>query len=97
LAKARGFELANHRSRVVDAVLASQATLLVVMTTRQAHEASKETGLALSRVEVLGDLDPRSISQRDIPDPYGQEVEVFEEVFDRIDRCLTTLVRSWEQ
>jgi len=95
-ARARNLDLAAHQSRTVNQALAQQASLLLVMTCAQARAAEREAGAAATRIELLGDFDPGEVSQRDIPDPYGEPDEVFAQVFDRIDRCLATLVLSWE-
>jgi protein-tyrosine phosphatase len=95
VAQARLLDLSSHRSRVVDRTLAASATLILVMTPGQASALVRQVDAPASRVEVLGDLDPQGILQRDIPDPYGQAAEVFEQVFDRIDRCLDVLIRTW--
>lgn len=95
-ARARNVDLAGHQSRTVNPALAGRASLVLVMTTAQARAAEREAGATAARVELLGDFDPGQVTQRDIPDPYGESAEVFEQVFDRIDRCLATLVRTWE-
>jgi protein-tyrosine phosphatase len=95
-ARSRNLDLAGHLSRTVNPALAGRASLLLVMTTAQALAARREAGAPANRIEILGDLDPGPVVQRDIPDPYGEPAEVFEQVFDRIDRCLATLVRAWE-
>jgi protein-tyrosine phosphatase len=94
-ATARHVDLTGHRSRLVNPTMAEAASLLIVMTTAQARDANQEFGVAWTRIEILGDLDPASIGERDIPDPYGKPSEVFERVFDRIDRCLEALVGAW--
>ena len=43
-------------------------------------------------VLVLGDLDPLSIATRTVTDPWGRSADVFDLVFDRIDRCVGELV-----
>lgn len=43
---------------------------------------------------VLGDLDPAPIDRRTIVDPYDQPDEVFEAVYERIDRCCRSLVEA---
>jgi protein-tyrosine phosphatase len=96
LARARGLDLGGHRSRIVGRALAREPSLLLVMTAEQAMAAEREAGALPATLEVLGDLDPDGIAQRDIPDPYGQRTDVFERVFDRIDRCLASLVGAWE-
>jgi hypothetical protein len=45
-------------------------------------------------VLLLGDLDPGPIRTRAIRDPVEQPVQVFREVYARIDRCLEELVRA---
>jgi hypothetical protein len=44
-------------------------------------------------VLVLGDLDPEPIATRHIWDPINQRSAVFEETYERIDRCLDVLIR----
>ena len=95
LARSRGLDLGGHRSRIVDPALVSRASLLLVMTAEQVIAAEREAGASPRKFEILGDFDPEGIPQRDIPDPYGQRTEVFERVFDRIDRCLASLVGEW--
>ncbi len=95
LSAERGLDLGAHRSRRVDAPLGSLASLVLVMTRQQADAAARDAGVLASRIELLGDFDPLPVESRDIPDPYGHPLEVFERVFDRIDRCLVALVETW--
>jgi protein-tyrosine phosphatase len=94
-AHSRGVNLSSHRSRVADSTFVTRATLVVVMTGKQALASRQDLGVPRSHILILGDLDPEAMGERDIPDPYGQSEEVFERVFDRIDRCLATLVQTW--
>jgi protein-tyrosine-phosphatase len=66
----------------------AEAGLIVVMTPAQAQVLRQAHGVPDRRVLVLGDLDPQSVTTREIPDPFDQPKEVFSEVFERIDRCL---------
>ncbi len=95
LAAGRDLDLSGHRSRLVDPSLGTLASLVLVMTRQQAVAAARDAGILPARIELLGDFDPLPIEQRDIPDPYGHPPEVFERVFDRIDRCLLALVETW--
>jgi protein-tyrosine phosphatase len=92
-AHARGFDLASHVSRVAESADLRAADLVVVMTPEQSRRARSVAGKRL-RVLILGDLDPEPIGTRAIQDPYGQSEEVFEQVFDRIDRCVATLAAA---
>jgi protein-tyrosine-phosphatase len=42
---------------------------------------------------VLGDLDPQPITQRTIVDPWEGPPEMFEDSYDRINRCVLELAR----
>jgi len=95
VASARGIDLAHHRSKLLTNALAASPALVIVMTSEQARAAKREAVVSTTRFVVLGDLDPRAISERDIPDPYGKSAEMFEGVFDRIDRCLDALTKAW--
>jgi protein-tyrosine phosphatase len=88
----RGSDLSGHQSRLVGRDVVAGADLVVVMSTRQAHRVRRELGVARGRVLVLGDLDPRRITTREIRDPEGQAEDVFRGSYDRIDRCLAAFV-----
>lgn len=96
-ARDRGVELSDHRSSVVRNVLASRSGgerwLAFVMDAGQRRRLVRDHGFAASRVLVLGDLDPLPVERRAIRDPYGQPRDVFEEVYDRIERCVGEAVR----
>ena len=91
LATERGADLSGHRSRLIDATELREADLVVVMSAAQRRDASRLTGRPARDIVILGDLDPAPIERRTIQDPYGHTVDVFEHVFDRIDRCVHQL------
>ena len=90
-AAARGIDLSNHRSRVVDPDEVTGTDLVVVMDAAQRRRLSRMTGRARGDIIVLGDLDPVRIVRRVVQDPYGHPAPVFERVFDRVERCVTQL------
>jgi protein-tyrosine phosphatase len=90
----RAVDLTNHRSRLLDAPELKETELIVVMSPRQRTDVLNLLKPASRDVLVLGDLDPERIDTRTIQDPYGHTEDVFERVFDRIDRCVDELVRS---
>jgi protein-tyrosine-phosphatase len=89
----RGADISAHRSRMVQRDILDSADLIVVMDAGQAKAVTARYSPTSRRVLVLGDLDPDSISTREIIDPFGQERAVFDACYDRIDRCATELVR----
>jgi protein-tyrosine-phosphatase len=78
-----------HRSRTLTMSLLRRADLVLVMTSPQARDLRWRYGRP--DVLLLGDLEPGPISCRDITDPYGHPLEVFREVYERIDRAVGTL------
>jgi protein-tyrosine-phosphatase len=85
----RGIDMTAHRSRTLTMSLLRRADVVLVMTSPQARDLRWRYG----RPDVLhlGDLEPGPISFRDITDPYGHPLEVFREVYERIDRAVGTL------
>jgi protein-tyrosine-phosphatase len=91
VAKARNLDLVEHRSQVLNPELIAWADLIVVMERNQGEIAMERHGADRARILLLGDLDPIRPTSRDIPDPENRPQAYFEEVFDRIDRCLVEL------
>lgn len=92
VAHRRGIDLDEHRSRVVDIALAEEASAVLVMTPGQRRDFLRDmAGTRPPPVMLLGDFDDQQPLRRMISDPYGHEEKVFEEVFERIDRCCRAL------
>ena len=87
----------DHISRLVSEEMLDDADLLLLV------DASHGTRLRrrLNRVPgphlVLGDLDPEPVKSRTIPDPWGESQEVYDQVFERLDRCLEVLLDEWRR
>lgn len=94
VASRRGVDLRSHRSRPLNADLVRGADLIVVMEPGQARRIQAVFGVDPEVLLVLGDLDPLPIETRAIRDPVLQPVEVFEECYARIDRCVAELVEA---
>lgn len=94
-AERRGIDLSAHGSRLVDGSLSMGADLVLVMTPGQAAAVPRESHGRPVSIEILGDFDPAPVRERAIPDPYGGPDSTFDDVFDRIDRCLDGLIARW--
>ena len=94
-AAARAIDLTDHRSRTVDRALFEHADLVIVMDPAQEHAVRSRYVVPGTRMLVLGDMDPEPIRAREIKDPFGQRRAVFDECYDRIDRCVEQVVRSF--
>jgi protein-tyrosine phosphatase len=94
VAAARGLDLEPHVSAPLDLERTGRADLVVVMEPRQRRALHELHGRTGQFVLILGDLDPEPILWRRIRDPWGHDLEFFEEIFDRIDRCLGTMAAA---
>jgi protein-tyrosine-phosphatase len=93
-AEARGVDLGGHRSRLMEPEELRSTDLVVVMDPRQKREIVSRSGRSGDRILVLGDLDPGRITRRSILDPWGRDLDVFDAVYGRIDRCVHELARE---
>ncbi len=92
VAAERDVDLTPHRSVLINSTTATAADLIVVMDVGQQQRLVQAFGIPGDRILVLGDLDPQPIDRRTIRDPFDQPREIFENSYDRIDRCLLELV-----
>ena len=88
----RGFDLSRFRSRPLTPAAVNGADLIVAMDVEQARELVVRFPTSPVRIVIAGDLDPRFETTRAIRDPWNQAGDIFEESFDRLDRCAATLV-----
>lgn len=86
-------DLSAHRSTLLTAGPAQLANLIVVMDPAQGRAIRDRFGGLRGEILLLGDLDPAPIAMRAIRDPVDQDVEVFEESYARIERCVAELIQ----
>lgn len=91
-AQRHGLNLSDHRSRLITAALIGSVDLIVVMDPSQRRLVCERYGRRPSDVIVLGDFDPASVETRTIRDPVNESQDVFEQVYERIARCVRQLV-----
>jgi protein-tyrosine phosphatase len=88
VASLHGIDLANHRSRALDAMSVREADLIVTMGSK--HRA------------VVGTIDPDALSYTvlmtefcgevgDVPDPIGGDLPEYEKVYELIERCVDAM------
>src|SRR5205085_267184 len=92
VARTRGIDLSSHLSALVTPQSVIAADLVVVMSEDQAQRIRFSYGHNV-RVLILGDLDPLPIESRTITDPWGCDVEIVDQVYSRIDRCVVQLAK----
>jgi protein-tyrosine phosphatase len=93
----RGLDLSRFRSRPLTPTDVNGADLIVAMDALQARELVVRFPVSRARIVVAGDLDTRFDNTRAIRDPWNQAGEVFEEAFDRLDRCAAILVTALQR
>jgi protein-tyrosine phosphatase len=93
----RGLDLTRFRSRPLVPAVVTTADLIIVMDARQARDIATRFPVNRARIVIAGDLDPTFDETRAIRDPWNQSSEVFEESFDRLDRCAAVLVSALER
>lgn len=90
-AAGRGIDMTEHRSRVLDPEMVRAADLVITMDARQAQDIRERFGKAPRQVVPLGDFDPTASGARTIMDPVEHPVEVFDQVYARIEQCAKQL------
>lgn len=84
-------DLTAHRSRLLTADGVRSAGLIVAMDPSQRRYVYERFGRLPADVLILGDLDPEPVETRTIRDPVDQPQAVFDQVYDRIARCVREL------
>lgn len=91
-ATCHGLDLSDHRSSLVTAERARSADLIVVMEVSQQRRICERFGRRPGDILILGDLDPLPVETRTIRDPVNDGREIFDQVYERIARCVRELV-----
>jgi len=94
IAGRRGIDLSHYRSRPLLPADVTGADLIIVMDAEQEREILDRFTITRARIMIAGDLDPNFASTRAIADPWNKPAHVFEESFDRLDRCAAALVSA---
>jgi len=84
-------DLSSHRSRLVTVELVRASDLIVVMDPIQRRLVCERFGRRSIDVMVLGDFDPEAVEMRTVRDPVSESRAVFDEVYERIQRCVRQL------
>ena len=66
--------------------------MIIVMDQKQGGALRQRFSLGRREIFVLGDFDPQSGNARGIHDPIGEDEEVFDATYERIDRCVNELI-----
>ncbi len=93
VARSRGIEHANHRSKTLTPELLESADVVFLFDRFNVARLRRFGGRAPRRVFWLGDFDPMWAGKRAIIDPWGKPRKEFERTFERIERCIDEVAR----
>jgi protein-tyrosine-phosphatase len=93
VAERRGVDISRHQSSGLTRARLQAADLIVVVEPLHARMLRLCFGEMDVPVLVLGDIDPQLTGERAIPDPMPRADHVFDQTYERIDRCVEELAR----
>lgn len=92
VARARGVDHADHRSRLITSDLLEAADVIMLFDRFHVARLHAFGGAPPGRVFWLGDFDPVWSGKRAIIDPWGKATDEFDRTFERIERCIDRVV-----
>lgn len=92
VAKRRGIDHGDHRSKLLTPELAEKADALFIFDRYNVARLRTSFPGHADRMIWLGDLDPKWSGKRAIIDPWGKDEAEFEETFARIERCVDVVL-----
>lgn len=93
VAKNRGIDHADHRSKLLTAELAEEADALFIFDRYNVARLRTSFPAHADRMFWLGDLDPEWSGKRAIIDPWGKDDAEFDATFARIERCVEVMLQ----
>jgi len=87
--KARGLDLDEHRARQLEPELARWADLILVMENRQREAVAGIEPTARGKIYLYGQW----IGPKEVPDPYKQPEEVYDQALSLIDEATESWLR----
>lgn len=97
--KKRGLSLDSHRSRRLTPGMINEADLILGMTEEHKQAVMMLDAAAADKVFSLGEYasKPGEKSWRQVPDPFGQSVEVYEQTAKALEFLLTQVVKKLKE
>lgn len=96
IARRRGLDHADHRSKLLTRELAENADALVIFDRYNVARLRTSFPEHADRMFWLGDFDPWWSGKRAIIDPWGKDDAAFDETFARIERCVDVMLQVIE-
>lgn len=95
IAEANGLQTKDFRSTVLDETLVEWADIIFAMECKHIYQLEEQYETARGKAFLLGGLFQENNAQNnsaiEIGDPYNQPVSVYEDAFQKVNRCTTTM------
>lgn len=92
----RGIDISEHRARLAGPVLIRTADLIVVMEPLHARLIRRAVLSTRSKVSLLSSYGPDP-NLKEIPDPMGAPLKVYQDCADLMQPCIDGLITSLDQ
>lgn len=86
----RGLDLSTHRARMLTPDQVQRADLILTMTAAHASRVADLGGA--SKVATMAEYARADVSQRDVPDPFGGDVEAYRATADLMSTLIEAVV-----
>ncbi|MDX2465026.1 MAG: ATP-grasp domain-containing protein [Porticoccus sp.] len=90
IAEKHNLQTKNFRSTVLDESLVDWADIIFVMESQQLHQLEEQYSQAQGKTFLLGGL-YQVKNAIEITDPYNKPTAIYEETFQKVDRCIVTM------
>lgn len=94
VAQSMGIDHGDHRSRTISPDWGDRTGAIVIFDRFNVANVRKLDRGLLNKTFWLGDFDPEWAGKRAIADPWGKPRGDFERAFERIERCVVTLLSA---
>jgi protein-tyrosine phosphatase len=98
LARERGLDLSQHRSRAVTLDLVEAATHIFALSRGHLRDLLEDFPHAEDKIYLVTEFTSEDrLRGRDIADPFGGSLEDYREMMEHLDKCLPSLLAYIEQ
>lgn len=87
-----GIDLTGHRSRLVNEAMVQDADLILTMTRRHRDQLQENFPYLKDKIYTLAEYAGQP--NQEIPDPYGQNIEAYQQALEQIRKLLEEVIVS---
>jgi protein-tyrosine-phosphatase len=87
-----GLDISQHKSRPLDPTILSRAVLILCMTDSHRRAIMMEFPEVKAPIRLIRELMPET-AEREVPDPYGADLQTYEDTRDAIVEAIPSIVK----